>query len=172
MASMRSSELLADAYSRIDTIVSGVLTGLEVDKANWRPAGSGNSIAWLIWHLCRSQDEQMAQVAGVESVWHRGAYAQRFAFDLEHDSTGYGHSTQQVDAVHLDSTDLLRQYHQAVLAQSLDFIGTLEDADLDRVVDSRWNPPVTLGVRLISIADDCVQHGGQAAYVKGLPRAI
>ncbi|MHA7271666.1 mycothiol transferase [Arthrobacter sp. HLT1-20] len=172
MASMRSSELLADVYGRIDTIVSDVLNGLEPDKANWRPGGSGNSISWLIWHLCRSQDEQIAQVAGLESVWRREGYAGRFALDLDTDSTGYGHSTQQVDALHLESLDLLRQYHQAVLAQSLEFVATLEDAALDRVVDRGWNPPVTLGVRLISIADDCVQHGGQAAYVKGLPPTI
>ena len=37
--------------------------------------------------------------------------------------------------------------------------------DLDRVVDRRWDPPVTLGVRLVSIADDSLQHAGQAAYV-------
>ncbi len=40
--------------------------------------------------------------------------------------------------------------------------------DLDRVVDKRWNPPVTLGVRLVSILNDDVQHVGQAAYVRGL----
>ena len=27
---------------------------------------------------------------------------------------------------------------------------------------------MTLGVRLVSIADDCLQHVGQAAYVRGL----
>ena len=44
----------------------------------------------------------------------------------------------------------------------------LSPADLDRIVDRRWDPPVTLGVRLVSIADDCLQHAGQAAYVRGL----
>ncbi len=39
---------------------------------------------------------------------------------------------------------------------------------LDKVVDRRWDPPVTMGVRLVSIADDCLQHVGQAAYVRGL----
>ena len=44
----------------------------------------------------------------------------------------------------------------------------LTPADLDVVVDERWDPPVTMGVRLVSIADDCLQHVGQAAYVRGL----
>ena len=38
----------------------------------------------------------------------------------------------------------------------------------DRVVDRTWDPPVTLGVRLVSILDDDTQHAGQAAYVRGL----
>ena len=37
-----------------------------------------------------------------------------------------------------------------------------------QAVDRRWDPPVTLGVRLISVADDDIQHAGQAAYVRGL----
>jgi hypothetical protein len=41
-------------------------------------------------------------------------------------------------------------------------------ADLARTVDDRWDPPVTLGVRLVSIADDSLQHVGQAAYLRGL----
>jgi len=42
--------------------------------------------------------------------------------------------------------------------------------ELDRIVDRRWDPPVTVGVRLVSVADDCLQHAGQAAYARGLLR--
>lgn len=169
MAPMKTSELLLDAFGRIDDIVSRVLKGVDADRLNWRPGGTGNSISWLVWHLCRAQDEQIADVAGIESVWAAGGYAARFGFDLDPSDTGYGHSAVQVGVVRVDSTALLREYHEAVLRQSLDYVGGLSDSDLDRVVDKRWDPPVTLGVRLISIVDDCVQHGGQAAYVKGLP---
>ena len=48
------------------------------------------------------------------------------------------------------------------------FVLTEDPVSLDRVVDERWDPPVTLGVRLISVVDDDVQHTGQAAYLKGL----
>ena len=169
MASMEISELFEDAFGRIGSVVEAVLDGLEPEKLNWRPGGTGNSIAWLVWHLCRAQDEQLADLAGAESAWASGGYAARFGFDLDPDDTGYGHSFGQVSAVQLDSTELLRQYHEAVLERSLDFVRGLDGAALDKVVDKNWNPPVTAGVRLVSIVDDCVQHGGQAAYVKGLP---
>ena len=41
-------------------------------------------------------------------------------------------------------------------------------ADLDRVVDTRWDPPVTLGVRLVSVVEDEFQHLGQVGFVRGL----
>ena len=56
---------------------------------------------------------------------------------------------------------VLRRRWPAALATSSN---RLTAKDLDRVVDKRWNPPVTLGVRLISIADDDIQHAGQANY--------
>ncbi|WP_326832358.1 mycothiol transferase [Arthrobacter sp. AQ5-05] len=168
MAPMRSAELFSDAFGRIDDIVPRVLKGLDAQALNWRPFGSGYSIAWLVWHLCRAQDEQLAAVAGAESVWKAGGYAARFGLALDPSDTGYGHNSEQVSAVHFDSTELLLEYHHGVLAQSLEYVRGLQDTDLDRIVDHHWDPVVTLGVRLVSILDDCVQHGGQAAYVKGL----
>ena len=35
------------------------------------------------------------------------------------------------------------------------------------MIDTKWNPPVTRGVRLVSIIDDAVTHLGQAAYARG-----
>ena len=165
---MYKRQALTDAFGRIDVVVTAVLEGLDLDKVNWRPGGAGNSIAWLIWHLARIQDEQIAAVAGTGSVWQAGSYAERFAFPLDAGDTGYGHSARQVDAVQVTELGLLGEYHHAVLQQSLRYLRDLDNAQLNQVIDEQGEPPVTLGVRLISIVDDCLQHGGQAAYVKGL----
>ena len=67
--------------------------------------------------------------------------------------------------------ELLVGYHDAVHEQTVAFLrGGLTDADLDRVVDERWDPPVTLGVRLASVVNDTLQHAGQAAFVRGIVR--
>ena len=66
------------------------------------------------------------------------------------------------------SSDLLLAYSRAVGARTHDYVAGLSDGDLDRAVDEGWNPPVTLGVRLVSIVGDSLQHAGQAAYVRGL----
>jgi hypothetical protein len=64
--------------------------------------------------------------------------------------------------------DLLLAYHEVVYAQTISLVSKVSDEDLDRVVDERFSPPVTLGVRLVSVLDDDMQHVGQAAYVRGV----
>lgn len=52
--------------------------------------------------------------------------------------------------------------------ESADYLAGLDAADLDEVIDRHWDPPVTRGVRLVSVYADALQHVGQAAYVLGL----
>jgi hypothetical protein len=73
-----------------------------------------------------------------------------------------------VASVRVASPQLLLAYHDATYDATTRFIQHLDEADLDRIVDERWDPPVTLGVRLVSVVNDDLQHVGQAAYVRGL----
>ncbi|WP_211881712.1 mycothiol transferase [Pseudarthrobacter albicanus] len=164
---MKSNELLLDAFGRIRDTVAATLEGADDESLVRRPAGNGNSIAWLIWHLSRAEDAQLASAAGLDQVWTSQGFAGRFDLPLPVRDTGYGHSTGQVDAVQAPP-ELLVEYYDAVHRQTVEFLKTLGDEDFDRIVDTRWDPPVTLGVRLVSIIADCLQHVGQAAYAKGL----
>lgn len=164
---MKTNELLLDAFGRIREVVAATLKGVDGGSLHRRPAGNGNSVAWLVWHLGRVEDAQVASAAGLEQVWASQGFADRFGLPLNKRDTGYGHSSAQVDAVQAPP-ELLLAYYDAVHRQSVTFLETLQDEDLDRVVDTRWDPPVTLGVRLLSTLADCLQHAGQAAYAKGL----
>jgi hypothetical protein len=164
---MESNGLLLDAFGRIRETVEATLEGLDDGSLGGRPAGTGNSVAWLIWHLGRVEDAQVASAAGMEQVWTSQDFVARFDLPLSARDTGYGHSSEQVDAVRAPA-ELLLEYYDAVHRQTVEFVKTLSDEDLDRVVDKRWDPPVTLGVRLVSTIADCLQHVGQAAYAKGL----
>ena len=166
---MKSNELLLDAFGRIRETVEATLDGLDDGTLALRPAGTGNSIAWMVWHLARVEDVQVSDAAGTDEVWFAQDFLGRFGLPLRPRDTGYGHSSDQVDAVRAPA-ELLLEYYDAVHRQTVEFVQTLVDEDLDRVVDTRWNPPVTLGVRLVSTIADCLQHAGQAAYAKGLHR--
>jgi hypothetical protein len=94
----------------------------------------------------------------------------RFGLDLPRNDTGYGHSPEDVAKVQA-SVNLLAGYYHAVHRVTLDFVARVTAEDLARIVDKNWDPPVTASARLVSIIDDCAQHLGQAAYVRGiLPR--
>ncbi|MDA8275376.1 MAG: DUF664 domain-containing protein [Actinomycetota bacterium] len=162
-----SAELLVDAFGRVVEAVEAAVSGLDGTELAWRPDPDANSIAWLVWHLTRVQDDHVADVAGVPQVWTAEKHAERFALGLDLADTGYGHTSDQVAAVTADAETLLA-YHRAVHAATVRFVGGVVDADLDRVVDERWDPPVTLGVRLVSVIADDLQHAGQAAYLRGL----
>ena len=161
-------DIFGDGFGRVQELVGEVLDGLSTDQLSWQPAPSANPIGWLVWHLSRVQDSQISDVAGTDQVWLAGGWAQRLALAYDPAATGYGQRAEEVAAFRA-SAELLAGYHQAVHQATGRFLATVRPDDLDRVVDRRWDPPVTLGVRLVSILADDLQHVGQAAYLKGLP---
>ncbi len=164
---MNIDAVLADALMRVREQVPAVVGGLDEDDLAWRPDPDANSIAWLVWHLTRVADDHVAEVAGTDQVWTSEGWYERFSLPFEVGAHGYGHSSADVAAVRVRS-DLLAGYHDAVAETALAYVATLTPGSLDRVVDERWDPPVTLGVRLVSVLNEVAQHVGQAAYVRGL----
>ena len=160
-------ELLRDAFTRLIEHVDEVTDGLTDEQANYRPSPGANSIAWLIWHSARVQDIQLAPIAGVDQVWTRDGWVDRFGLDLPRNDTGYGHGPAEVAKVHAP-VGLLAGYYHAVHKLTLEFVAGVTAEDLGRIVDPGWDPPVTASSRLVSIIDDCAQHLGQAAYVRGI----
>ena len=163
---MTSAELLTDAFGRVRQSVHAAVDGLSAAQLAARLDEDANSIAWLCWHLARVQDDHVADAFGVEQVWPR--FMERFGLPFGPGATGYGQSSAQVALVRISSPDLLTGYHDAVHEQTVAQVSALTDADLSRVVDERWDPPVTLGVRLVSVISDGLQHAGQAAFVRGI----
>lgn len=166
---MTSADLLADAFDRIKSVVGRALDGLTDDELAARVDPGANTIGWLVWHLTRIQDDHICAAAGIEQAWTGQGWYQRFGVPFDPSDHGYGHSEEQVGEIRV-SADLLRGYLDAVHARTVGYVATLTDGDYDRIVDTSFDPPVTLGVRLVSVISDDLQHAGQAAYVKGLLR--
>jgi hypothetical protein len=160
-------ELLRDSFTRLIEHVDGLTDGLTDELSTYRITPEANSIAWLIWHSARVQDFQLCDIAGVEQVWIRDGWMDRFGLDLPPDSHGYGHSPEEVGKVRAPA-DLLAGYYHAVHKVTLEYIATVTPDELSRIVDRRWTPAVTASARLVSIIDDCAQHLGQADYVRGI----
>ena len=165
---MLSTELLTDALERIREEVHATTSGLSERELTARIAPGANSIAWLVWHLTRVQDDHVAELAGSEQVWTHQGWWGKFGLPFPETATGYGHTSADVGAVIVTDPQLLTGYHDAVHRATVDYVAGLGEADFERVVDERWDPPVTLAVRLISVISDDLQHVGQAAFIRGI----
>jgi hypothetical protein len=165
-----SADLLVDGFGRIRENVADVLDGLTPEQLAYRVDPDANPVSWLVWHLTRVQDDHVAAAFGVPQVWSAGGWAARFGLPPGTMDHGFGQSSAQVAAVAAAtaSAGLLAEYHEQTYAQSVKLVSEISDDDLDRVVDTRWTPHVTLAVRLVSVLDDDMQHVGQAAYVRGI----
>jgi hypothetical protein len=165
---MTSADLLVDAFGRIREVVHEVVDGLTPEQLAFRVDPEANSIAWLVWHLTRIQDDHLADAAQAEQVWTSQGWVERFGLPFDPLATGYGHRAAEVAAVRVGSAALLLGYHDAVHQQTTRYVERLSDGDLGRIVDRSWDPPVSLGVRLVSVITDDLQHAGQAAFVRGV----
>jgi hypothetical protein len=165
-----SAELLIDGFGRIRDTVADVLAGLTPGQLAYRIDPDANPVSWLVWHLTRVQDNHVAKAFGAVQAWTAGGWAKRFGLPENTLETGYGHTTAQVGAVGAAtaSAALLAGYHEETCAQTVRLVTGVTDEDLGRVVDARWTPPVTLGVRLVSVLNDDMMHVGQATYAHGI----
>lgn len=165
MSDVATRDLLVDAFTRVRELVVELTDGLVEEVAAFRPAPGANSTGWLLWHLTRIQDDHVAALAGVSQAWTE--WRERFGLPFSDWATGYGQDTDEVGEVRV-SGELLAAYHADVHQSTLDYLTGIDADELARVVDAEWNPPVTAGVRLVSVLGDTLQHLGQAAYVRGL----
>lgn len=164
---MTSSELLVDAFGRMPDAVHGVVDGLTPEELTVRLDPGANSIAWLMWHLTRIEDDHVSDVAGSPQVWTAQGWARRWQLPFDEADTGFGHSAAEVAAVTGDPA-LILGYFDAVHEMTLGYVRGLSDSDLERIVDENWDPPVTLGVRLVSVAGHNFEQAAQADFIRGI----
>lgn len=164
---MDAKAILEDAFGRIRDLARGVVDDLDDEALTYRIDPASNTIAWLLWHGARVQDDHVAEIAGREQVWTAGGWYGRFDLPFDEEDTGFGHGPEDVAAVRADPK-LLVGYQRAAAEATTEYLGSVDAEELGRVIDRRWDPPVTVGVRLVSVISDQLQHLGQAAYVRGI----
>lgn len=166
---MQVGTFAQESFENIRRVAGDVVDGLPDDALVWRIDDEANTIAWLIWHLARVQDDHVADLAGIDQVWTRDAWAERFGLDPDDTGIGYGDSSDDVAALRPSSGAVLLEYLDAVTEQTLAHLDRVDDeSEWERIVDRSWDPPVTAAVRLSSVIADDLQHAGQAAYVRGI----
>jgi len=163
---MSASEILVEAFERLRDAMYPAVNGLSIEELTFRPDGESNSIAWLAWHLSRLQDAAVARLSGADPVWTSRGWYERFALGLDPDDTGTGHGPDSVAIVVADARSLL-DYFEDVHERTLEWIRSLDESELSRVLRADHDAPVTVASRLLLVLIDDLQHVGQAAYLRG-----
>lgn len=169
---MEFNDLVMDAFSRIRESVGAAVDGLTLEQTMYRPDPDANSVAWLVWHLTRVQDSHVSELAGREQEWVSGGWNVRFGTTSERGNTGYGHTSEQTGEVIPDAVETLGRYHDAVFARTREYLSDMDVPERERIIDPSYDPPVSVGVRLVSVINDNMQHAGQARYVRGMVERI
>jgi hypothetical protein len=166
---MEWHDMLQDGYGRIPEILERVVNGLSLEDLHWQPRPDANSIAWLVWHLTRVQDDHISDLMGEEQLWIKDGWHEKFGRPADKKDIGFGHAPEDVAAFRAPDAATLLDYHRAVSERSRNFFPSLSKTDLDRELNEPWFQPLpTVGVRIISVLGDNLEHAGQAAYVRGL----
>ena len=165
---MNTRALLTEAYRRIQGSVQVAIDSLETADVTYRPEPGSNSIAWLVWHLSRVQDDHISEISGRDQVWADSTWAERTGIDRGVTETGFGDNPDDVAAVVPISVEALGAYHAAVMERTMEYLASVDEFELDRIIDHSYDPPVSVGVRLVSVISDNIEHAGQARYLRGI----
>lgn len=167
---MRWQQLLIETYKRLSKEYEDILDGLTPEDLHKRPAPDANTIGWLLWHTARSLDRTIGDVIIGEQLWTRDKWYEKFGRKPDPNETGWGHSFEEAGKFRVPDINMLIDYQRAVVEVSVDYLGRLTEKELDRECPLSTHPGAKMPAdgRIIGNINDCFQHVGQAAYVRGL----
>jgi DinB family protein len=165
---VESAGLVLDALGRVRDMVRNALKDLSPDELLVPPKPH---IAWLVWHLARVQDTNFSGLMERPQLWTADGWHARFNMPPDPKDYGSGHrqTPAQVDAFTVNDKQLLLDYLDAVFARTKGYLSTVENADLNRVLNEpQYQPLPTLSIRLASVINCNTRHAGQIEYLRGL----
>jgi hypothetical protein len=165
---MEESELMAGAFGRLSGVLQRSLEGLTPQQLTIQPSPDSNPIGWLCWHLTRLQDDHVSNLAGRDQAWIVDGWHEKFNLPPDPTNFGSGDSMARVRAFRAPDVQTLLDYYDAVQQRTQEYLVMLTPEEVNKAVnDARWNPPPSVGVRLVSVLMDNTQHTGQIAYLRG-----
>jgi hypothetical protein len=163
---MEWQQVLIDSFEGVLRGLEKALAGLSQADLNEQPRHDCNSIAWLAWHLTRTQDRAIAGLIDNKQVWIKDEWYKRFNRASDPQDTGFGHKPEDVAAFKSPDVNMLLGYHKAVLERSKLYLASLSTEELGRKIQHPVFP--TVEATIVAVLSDILQHLGQVAYVRGL----
>jgi hypothetical protein len=138
-------------------IIDAVLGGLTDEQLRARPGEGLNSIAWLVWHLARTEDMAAGVlVAGRKQVLDEDGWPERLGLSRADIGTGMSDDEVTEFTAAADIT-AIRDYRAAVGRRTREIVSAMQPEELDDVIDAAR----------IDAAYADGQIDGRAAWLRG-----
>ena len=112
-----------------------VYSVLSPEQLRQRPGGVGNSVAWLMWHLARTEDAIVNSIIrGEGQVLLADGWIDKLGVDVTNIGTGLGDDEVEAISAKMD-VDACNEYWMTVAGQTSEWLKTIEPAALDEVPD-------------------------------------
>ena len=147
--------------STSDAIASRV-EDVPADKLHARPGPHLNPVGWNYWHALRVWDLDINwQIKGqrpTEDAWHRGGFTDKSGYNpdgigMRGTGIGLGYTDAEVDALSVISMDVLQEYHEMLLAETMSYLDEANEEEIRRTIPAPGGRPDTnVAARLQHIA--------------------
>lgn len=145
------------------------IEGLSTEDLNRRIDRQPNSIGWLAWHLTRSHDRNLSEMAGHTQLWIAERWHERFDRFANPAETGYGHTSQEAMNFISPSCSVVLQYHDAVVSMGLEYLASSPHDEAARMT---FSPTLentrSVHDRLAGVIVEGLEHVGQIALMTSL----
>jgi DinB family protein len=151
-------EALTADLKRMHATYDKAIDGITAEQLHAVPAGhaKANTIAWNIWHYVRTEDNVVRFVLQNRrpTVWGEGGYPEKLG--LHPAAQGTGMSAEEAQALRIKDIPLFARYMKEVWASSGEYVASLKEADLDRVIAMKFVGDMPLARVLGMVA---ITHG-------------
>jgi len=165
---MSTLDFIRGSLRQMHSTYRDAAADLSADQLHWRANDNGCSIAFVLWHYYRTEDNIIQFVLQHQpTVWLDGGWDQKFGLDRTGQGTGM--SLQDAQALRINSKEDFLTYMEAVAQATESYLSGLDDAALQQktTVKPLGEMPV-----LNAIGNMCLTHGfthlGEIAHLRGL----
>lgn len=142
---------------RLHHEIRNSISNLTPEEWHYELPGSTNSIAFLVWHGARTEDNILRFILqGRNTIWNEGNWHERLA--LPQRVQGTGMATEEARAIHIADIPLFMQYVDAVWREYEDYLANINDGGAalsERIVTVK---PLGEMPAVRAIGQVCISH--------------
>jgi hypothetical protein len=110
---------------RVHEALRDSVSDLTTEEWHYVIPGTGNHIAFIMWHVVRSEDGALRFAQGRSSVWNEYRWHERLS--LPQHMQGTGMSTEEAHTLRINDPALFMEYVEQVWRESEEYLASITD---------------------------------------------